>query len=232
MKTKILENDGKLARVCIMQADGQEGPQLDLCLHTSTKGKDGEFKYWGLLYGDNAQIDLSDYRDWLTELKTQGAIDCEIDNWIRDAISYRLNNGAFKTAQKTSDDGKRLDNLSVDEKLGKVLESLAGDAFKVRTPGESKTTLKTKLASEQDKGKRMGEIYAERRDIETKAKQAKGKDLDKLLAEKKKLDAEFETLIAQNQGGRETSPSLYHEQTNATNNNQNAHRRHGPSHVR
>jgi hypothetical protein len=196
MKTKILENDGKLARVCIVQADGQEGPQLDLCLHTSTKGKEGEFKYWGLLYGDNAQIDLSDYRDWLTELKTQGAIDCEIDNWIRDAISYRLNNGAFKTAQKTSDDGKRLDNLSVDEKLGKVLESLAGDAFKVRTPGESKTTLKTKLASEQDKGKRMGEIYAERRDIETKAKQAKGKDLDKLLAEKKKLDAEFETLIA------------------------------------
>ena len=196
MKTKILENDGKLARVCIVQADGQEGPQLDLCLHTSTKGKEGEFKYWGLLYGDNAQIDLSDYRDWLTELKTQGAIDCEIDNWIRDAISYRLNNGAFKTAQKTSDDGKRLDNLSVDEKLGKVLESLAGDAFKVRTPGESKTTLKTKLASEQDKGKRMGELCAERRDIEPKAKQAKGKDLDKLLAEKKKLDAEFETLIA------------------------------------
>jgi len=196
MKTKILENDGKLARVCIVQADGQDGPQLDLCLHTSTKGKEGEFKYWGLLYGDNAQIDLSDYRDWLTELKTQGAIDCEVDNWIRDAISYRLNNGAFKTAQKTSDDGKRLDNLTNDQKLANVMEALAGDAFKVRTPGESKTTLKTKLASEQDKGKRMGEIYAERRDIETKAKQAKGKDLDKLLAEKKKLDAEFETLIA------------------------------------
>ena len=196
MKTKILENDGKLARVCIVQADGQDGPQLDLCLHTSTKGKDGEFKYWGLLYGDNAQIDLSDYRDWLTELKTQGAIDCEVDNWIRDAISYRLNNGAFKTAQKTSDDGKRLDNLTNDQKLANVMETLAGDAFKVRTPGESKTTLKTKLASEQDKGKRRGEIYAERRDIEAKAKQAKGKDLDKLLAEKKKLDAEFETLIA------------------------------------
>ena len=196
MKTKILENDGKLARVCIVQADGQDGPQLDLSLHTSTKGKDGEFLYWGLLYGDNATIDLSDYRDWLTELKTQGAIDCEVDNWIRDAISYRLNNGAFKTAQKTSDDGKRLDNLTNDQKLANVMETLAGDAFKVRTPGESKTTLKTKLASEQDKGKRMGEIYAERRDIEAKAKQAKGKDLDKLLAEKKKLDAEFETLIA------------------------------------
>ena len=86
--------------------------------------------------------------------------------------------------------------MTDDQKLTAVVEALAGDAFKVRTPGESKTTLKTKLASEQDKGKRMGEIYAERRDIETKAKQAKGKDLDKLLAEKKKLDAEFETLIA------------------------------------
>ena len=196
MKTKILENDGKLARVCIVQADGQDGPQLDLALHTSTKGKEGEFLYWGLLYGDNATIDLSDYRDWLTELKDQGAIDCEVDNWIRDAISYRLNNGAFKTAQKTSDDGKRLDNLTNEQKLANVLEALAGDAFKVRTPGESKTTLKTKLSASEDKGKRMGEIYTERRDIETQAKTAKGKDLDKLNTQLDKLDNEFAALNA------------------------------------
>jgi len=196
MKTKILENDGKLARVCIVQADGQDGPQLDLSLHTSTKGKDGEFLYWGLLYGDNATIDLSDYRDWLTELKDQGAIDCEVDNWIRDAISYRLNNGAFKTAQKTSDDGKRLDNLTNDQKLANVMEALAGDAFKVRTPGESKTALKTKLASEQDKGKRMVAIFTERRELETKRQTAKGGDLTSIEKAITKLDAEFEALNA------------------------------------
>ena len=201
MKTKILENDGKLARVCLALVDGQDGPQLDLALFTGTKGKDEDgksttFNYWGLQYGDNTKHDLSDMVDWLTELKKQGAITCEVENWIRDAISYRLNNGAFKTAQKSSKDGKRLDNLTDDKKLTNVLESLAGGAFKVRTPGESKTTLKTKLATSEDKGKRMGEIYAERRDIEAKAKTAKGKDLDKLDAQLAKLDAEFTTLNA------------------------------------
>ena len=198
METKILHSDGKLARICIVQVDGQDGPQLDLCLETGTKGKGDDFDYWAFKYGDAANHDLSDFIDWLTELKTQGAIDCEVNDWIRDAISYRLNNGPFKPAQKESKkiDGKsvRVDSLSPEAKLDAIREQLAGDAFKLRTPGESKTTLKTKLASEQDKGKRMGEIYAERRDIETKAKTAKGKDLDKLNTQLDKLDKEFVAL--------------------------------------
>ena len=200
METKILNSDGKLARICIVQVDGQDGPQLDLALFTGTKGKGDDFDYWAFKYGDAANHDLSDFIDWLTELKTQGAIDCEVNDWIRDAISYRLNNGPFKSAQKESKkiDGKsvRVDSLSPEAKLDAIREQLAGDAFKLRTPGESKTTLKTKLASEQDKGKRMGEIYAERRDIETKAKTAKGKDLEKLTAQLDKLDSEFIALNA------------------------------------
>ena len=200
METKILNSDGKLARICIVQADGQDGPQLDLCLETGTKGKGDDFDYWAFKYGDAANHDLSDFIDWLTELKTQGAIDCEVNDWIRDAISYRLNNGPFKPAQKELQkiNGKsvRVDSLSPEAKLDAIREQLAGDAFKLRTPGESKTTLKTKLSASEDKGKRMGEIYAERRDIETKAKTAKGKDLDKLTAQLDKLDNEFAALNA------------------------------------
>ena len=201
MKTKILENDGKLARVCLALVDGQDGPQLDLALFTGTKGKDEDgkpttFNYWGLQYGDNTKHDLSDMVDWLTELKKQGAITCEVENWIRDAISYRLNNGAFKTAQKSSKDGKRLDNLTDDKKLTNVLESLAGGAFKVRTPGESKTTLKTKLATSEDKGKRLAEIFRECRSLETDAKDAKGEKLKTINADLAKLNQEFETINA------------------------------------
>ena len=200
METKILNSDGKLARICIVQVDGQDGPQLDLCLETGTKGKGDDFDYWAFKYGDAANHDLSDFIDWLTELKTQGAIDCEVNDWIRDAISYRLNNGPFKPAQKELQkiNGKsvRVDSLSPEAKLDAIREQLAGDAFKLRTPGESKTTLKTKLSASEDKGKRMGEIYAERRDIETKAKTAKGKDLDKLTAQLDKLDNEFAALNA------------------------------------
>ena len=200
METKILNSDGKLARICIVQVDGQDGPQLDLCLETGTKGKGDNFDYWAFKYGDAANHDLSDFIDWLTELKTQGAIDCEVNDWIRDAISYRLNNGPFKSAQKESKkvNGKsvKVDSLSPEAKLDAIREQLAGDAFKLRTPGESKTTLKTKLSASEDKGKRMGEIYAERRDIETKAKTAKGKDLEKLTAQLDKLDSEFIALNA------------------------------------
>ena len=200
METKILNSDGKLARICIVQVDGQDGPQLDLCLETGTKGKGDDFDYWAFKYGDAANHDLSDFIDWLTELKTQGAIDCEVNDWIRDAISYRLNNGPFKSAQKESKkvNGKsvKVDSLSPEAKLDAIREQLAGDAFKLRTPGESKTTLKTKLSASEDKGKRMGEIYAERRDIETKAKTAKGKDLEKLTAQLDKLDSEFIALNA------------------------------------
>ena len=200
METKILNSDGKLARICIVQVDGQDGPQLDLALFTGTKGKGDDFDYWAFKYGDAANHDLSDFIDWLTELKTQGAIDCEVNDWIRDAISYRLNNGPFKSAQKESKkvNGKsvKVDSLSPEAKLDAIREQLAGDAFKLRTPGESKTTLKTKLSASEDKGKRMGEIYAERRDIETKAKTAKGKDLEKLTAQLDKLDSEFIALNA------------------------------------
>ena len=207
METKILNSDGKLARICIVQVDGQDGPQLDLHLETGTKGKGDDFDYWAFKYGDAANHDLSDFVDWLTELKAQSAIDCEVNDWIRDAISYRLNNGPFKPAQKESQkiDGKsvRVDSLSPEAKLEAIREQLAGDCFKLRTPGESKTTLKTKLSASEDKltesedkGKRMGEIYAERRDIETKAKTAKGDDLKKLDTQLAKLDKEFDALNA------------------------------------
>ena len=200
MKTKILETDGQLARICIVKADGQDGPQLDLALFTGTKGKGEDFDYWAFKYGASAKHDLSDFVDWLTELKAQGAIDCQVNDWIRDAISYRLNNGPFKSAQKESKkvNGKsvKVDSLKPEAKLEAIKIALAGDAFKLRTPGESKTTLKTKLATSEDKGKRMGEIYAERRDIEAKAKTAKGKDLEKLDTQLAKLDKEFDTLNA------------------------------------
>ena len=200
MKTKILETDGKLARICIVKADGQDGPQLYLALFTGTKGKGEDFDYWAFKYGDSAKHDLSDFVDWLTELKAQGAIDCQVNDWIRDAISNRLNNGPFKSAQKESQkvNGKsvKVDTLTPEAKLEAIKIALAGDAFKLRTPGESKTTLKTKLATSEDKGKRMGEIYAERRDIEAKAKTAKGKDLEKLDTQLAKLDKEFDTLNA------------------------------------
>ena len=200
METKILHSDGKLARICIVQADGQDGPQLDLHLETGTKGKGDDFDYWAFKYGDAANHDLSDFVDWLTELKTQGAIDCEVNDWIRDAISYRLNNGPFKSAQKESQkiNGKsvRVDSLSPEAKLEAIREQLAGDCFKLRTPGESKTTLKTKLSASEDKGKRLGEIYAERRDIEALEKAAKGKDKEPHTAKLAKLDKEFDTLTA------------------------------------
>lgn len=200
MKTKILETDGKLARICIVKADGQDGPQLDLALFTGTKGKGEDFDYWAFKYGDSAKHDLSDFVDWLTELKSQGAIDCQVNDWIRDAISYRLNNGPFKSAQKESKkvNGKsvKVDSLKPEAKLEAIKIALAGDAFKLRTPGESKTTLKTKLASEQDKGKRMVAIFTERRELETKRQTAKGSDLTSIERAITKLDTEFEALNA------------------------------------
>ena len=198
MKNKIIENNGKLARVCLLTADGQDGPQLDLCLVVGTKGKDGPFNYWNLAYGDTPGTpDHQDLVDWIKHLADAGAIKCGVEEWIANAISYRLNNGPFKSVQKVSKDGAKVDSLTDDQKLQNVLDALSGEeAFKIRTPGQSASTLKTKLATEQDKGKRMAEIYAERRAVEAKAKSAKGKDLDKLTAQIAKLDTEFDTLNA------------------------------------
>ena len=198
MKNKIIDNNGKQSRVCLLNADGQEGPQLDLCKFIGTKGKDGPFTYWGFAYGDTPGTpDHQDLVDWIKHLADAGAIKCDPQDWIADAISYRLNNGPFKSVQKVSKDGAKVDSLTDDQKLQNVLDALSGEeAFKIRTPGQSASSLKTKLASEQDKGKRMAEIYAERRAVEAKTKSAKGKDLDKLTTKIAELDKEFDTLNA------------------------------------
>ena len=186
MKNKIIDNNGKQSRVCLLNADGQEGPQLDLCKFIGTKGKDGPFTYWGFAYGDTPGTpDHQDLVDWIKHLADAGAIKCAPQDWIADARSYRLPTGA------------KGDSRPDDQKLQNVLDGLSGEeAFKIRTPGQSASSLKTKLASEQDKGKRIAEIYAERRAVEAKAKSAKGKDLDKLTTKIAELDKEFDTLNA------------------------------------
>ena len=198
MKNKIIDNNGKQSRGCLLNADGQEGPQLDLCKFIGTKGKDGPFTYWGFAYGDTPGTpDHQDLVDWIKHLADAGAIKSDPQDCIAAAISSRLNNGPFKSVQKVSKDGAKVDSLTDDQKLQNVLDALSGEeAFKIRTPGQSASSLKTKLASEQDKGKRMAEIYAERRAVEAKAKSAKGKDLDKLSSKIAELDKEFDTLNA------------------------------------
>ena len=117
--------------------------------------------------------------------------------WQRDAIGYRLNNGKFKTLQRTSKDGKRLDNLTPQEKLEAIVKSLGdGTAFKVRASGDSKAKVEAKLVAEQDKGKRMAEIFRSCRALEDEAKNAKGKALDTIHANLAKLNQEFEQMNA------------------------------------
>jgi hypothetical protein len=139
---------------------------------------------------------LTDFQDWIGALGEAGSLPCDADLWIRDALGYRLNNGKFKTIQKVSKDGERLDTLSTDEKLANVVASLEGAAFKLRESGDSKAALTTKLAESEDKGKRMQEIFTQCRALETEAKTAKGKALDTINATIAKLDKEFAALNA------------------------------------
>ena len=140
---------------------------------------------------------MTDFQDWLGALSKADLLTVDPEIWQRDAIGYRLNNGKFKTLQRTSQDGVRLDNLTPTEKLEAIVTSLGdGSAFKVRSGGDSKAKVEAKLVAEQDKGKRMGEIFTQCRKLETEAKTAKGKALETINAEIAKLDQEFAALNA------------------------------------
>ena len=201
MKTKILKNEDNRATIALLDGAGNPAHHLELVLHDSRKGKgpDGKpilFQYWAFDKGSESNNDLTDFQDWIGALGEAGSLPCDADLWIRDALGYRLNNGKFKTIQKVSKDGERLDTLSTDEKLANVVTSLEGAAFKLRESGDSKAALTTKLAESEDKGKRMQEIFTQCRALETEAKTAKGKALDTINATIAKLDKEFAALNA------------------------------------
>ena len=199
MKTKIISNEDNRARIALLDEAGNSAHELELVL-CEGRGKDEndkacKFLYWAFESGKESNLDLSDFQDWLGALSDEGLLTVDVEQWIRDAIQYRLNNGKFKTLQRTSQDGKRLDNLTPTEKLEAIVKSLGdGTAFKVRANGDSKAKVEAKLVAEQDKGKRMAEIYKERRAIEDLEKAAKGDKKkphqDALAA----LDLEFDKL--------------------------------------
>jgi len=206
MKTKILENKDNRARVALLDGEGNSAHELELIL-CEGRGKDEndkacKFLYWAFESGLDSNLDLSDFRDWLGALSNEGLLTVDVDQWIRDAIQYRLNNGKFKTLQRTSKkvEGKpsqRLDNLTPTEKLEAIVKSLGdGTAFKVRASGDSKAKLETKLVAEQDKGKRLAEIFRSCRALEDEAKSAKGKALETIHANLAKLNQEFEQMNA------------------------------------
>ena len=201
MKTKIISNEDNRARIALLDGAGNPAHELELIL-CDGRGKDSEgkacpFQYWAFESGIDANLDLSDFRDWLSALSDEGLLTVDVDQWIRDAIQYRLNNGKFKTLQRTSQDGVRLDNLTPTEKLSAIVNSLGdGTAFKVRAGGDSKAKLETKLVAEQDKGKRMAEIFRSCRALEDSAKDAKGKALETIHENLAKLNQEFEQMNA------------------------------------
>ena len=206
MKTKILENKDNRARIALLDEAGNSAHELELIL-CEGRGKDEndkacKFLYWAFESGLDSNLDLSDFRDWLGALSEEGLLTVDVDQWIRDAIQYRLNNGKFKTLQRTSKkvEGKpsqRLDNLTPTEKLEAIVKSLGdGTAFKVRASGDSKAKLETKLVAEQDKGKRLAEIFRSCRALEDEAKNAKGKALETIHANLAKLNQEFEQMNA------------------------------------
>jgi len=201
MKTKILTNADNRARIALLDEAGKPAHELELIL-CEGRGKDEnnkacKFLYWAFESGEESNLDLSDFQDWLGALSKADLLSADPEMWQRDAIGYRLNNGKFKTLQRTSKDGVRLDNLTPQEKLEAIVESLGdGSAFKVRSSGDSKAKVEAKLVAEQDKGKRMAEIYREVRDVEALEKAAKG-DAKKPHKEKlAALDLEFNQLTA------------------------------------
>ena len=201
MKTKILKNEDNRATIALLDGAGNPAHHLELVLHDSRKGKgpDGKpilFQYWAFDKGSESNNDLTDFQDWIGALGEAGALPCDADLWMRDAIGYRLNNGKFKTLQKVSKDGERLATLSNDEKLANVVASLEGSAFKLRESGDSKAALTTKLKTAEDKGKRLEEIFRECREQEDLKAEAKGKDKDIHTANIAKLNAEFKSLTA------------------------------------
>jgi len=201
MKTKILTNEDNRARVALLDGEGKPAHELELIL-CDGRGKDPEgkaclFQYWALESGKDSNLDLTDFQDWLGELSKAGLLPVDPEVWQRDALAYRLNNGKFKTLQRTSKDGVRLDNLTPTEKLEAIVSALGdGSAFKVRASGDSKAKVEAKLAASEDKGKRMNEIFTQCRKLEKEAKTAKGKTLETINAEIAKLDQEFAALNA------------------------------------
>ena len=201
MKTKILTNEDNRARVALLDGAGNPAHELELIL-CDGRGKDLEgkscvFQYWAFESGKESNLDLTDFQDWLGALAKADLLTVEPEIWERDAIGYRLNNGKFKTLQRTSKDGQRLDNLTPTEKLEAIVNALGdGSAFKVRSGGDSKAKVEAKLVAEQDKGKRMAEIFRQCRSLEDQAKDAKGKALDTIHAELAKLNQEFEQINA------------------------------------
>jgi len=201
MKTKILTNEDNRARIALLDGEGNPAHELELVL-CEGRGKDEndkacKFLYWAFESGKESNLDLSDFQDWLGELAKADLLTVDPEMWQRDAIGYRLNNGKFKTLQRTSQDGKRLDNLTPQQKLEAIVKSLGdGSAFKVRQSGDSKAKVEAKLVAEQDKGKRMAEIFRSCRALEDEAKTAKGKALETINAEIAKLDQEFAALNA------------------------------------
>ena len=201
MKTEILTNEDNRARVALLDGEGKPAHELELIL-CDGRGKDPEgkaclFQYWALESGKDSNLDLTDFQDWLGELSKAGLLPVDPEVWQRDALAYRLNNGKFKTLQRTSKDGVRLDNLTPTEKLEAIVSALGdGSAFKVRASGDSKAKVEAKLAASEDKGKRMNEIFTQCRKLEKEAKTAKGKTLETINAEIAKLDQEFAALDA------------------------------------
>jgi len=201
MKTEILTNEDNRARVALLDGEGKPAHELELIL-CDGRGKDPEgkaclFQYWALESGKDSNLDLTDFQDWLGELSKAGLLPVDPEVWQRDALAYRLNNGKFKTLQRTSKDGVRLDNLTPTEKLEAIVSALGdGSAFKVRASGDSKAKVEAKLAASEDKGKRMNEIFTQCRKLEKEAKTAKGKTLETINAEIAKLDQEFAALNA------------------------------------
>ena len=206
MKTKILTNEDNRARIALLDGEGNPAHELELVL-CEGRGKDEndkacKFLYWAFESGKESNLDLSDFQDWLGELAKADLLTVDPEMWQRDAIGYRLNNGKFKTLQRTSKkvEGKpsqRLDNLTPTEKLEAIVNALGdGSAFKVRASGDSKAKVEAKLAASEDKGKRMNEIFTQCRKLEKEAKTAKGKTLETINAEIAKLDQEFAALNA------------------------------------
>ena len=206
MKTEILTNEDNRARVALLDGEGKPAHELELIL-CDGRGKDEDdnpclFQYWALESGKDSNLDLTDFQDWLGELSKEGLLPVDSEMWQRDALAYRLNNGKFKTLQKTSKKiegkpSKRLDTLTPQEKLEAIVNALGdGSAFKVRASGDSKAKVEAKLAASEDKGKRMAELYKERRVVEDLEKAAKG-DAKKPHKEKlAALDLEFNQLAA------------------------------------
>ena len=208
MKAKILTNEDNRARVALLDGEGKPAHELELIL-CDGKGKDENdkpavFQYWAFESGKESNIDLTDFQDWLAALEVAKLLPTAADVWMRDALAYRLNNGKFKSLQKVSKDGKRLDTLTPEQKLTAIVNALGdGSAFKVRSAGDSKAKVEAKLAASEGnlaasegKNKRMAELYNERRVIEDLEKAAKGdkkKPHQNALAA---LDLEFKQLAA------------------------------------